>query len=103
MPWSSRTREQNARYWNAEHRALRKAYAEQLARDGFLICQQDDGSGVPGSGCVMPSRIILPGMRWNLGHDATGTRYIGPVCAKCNHRDASVRGNRGRKPKRWVM
>jgi hypothetical protein len=98
MPWDRKP--VNPKYRSPEHRALRKQFAQQLKRDGFLICQQPE--------CLNPSRVILPGHRWHLGHDETGMYYLGPVCARCNVVDGAKRGNarsRGvqRTPRRWVL
>ena len=97
MPWAQ-NKPDPSKYRTPEHKAIRKQYAQQMARNGYLVCAQPV--------CVMPSRIILPGMPWHVGHDETGTRYIGPVCKRCNMVDAAMRGNRSArrgKPRRWVL
>jgi len=70
-----------------------------MERDGYLICQQPT--------CLHPTPVILPGQPWHLGHDDTGTHYIGPVHARCNRIDGAVRGNRKSRgietPIRWVI
>lgn len=87
MPWN-RSRpggsKTAAKYRSPEHRRTRAAYANQLQREGFLICAQPV--------CVEPSRTIWPGTEWAAGHDDTGTRYIGPVHRTCNVRDGARRG-----------
>lgn len=98
MPWSrSRPRGKgvDAKYRTKAHRDQVAAYKAQLARDGSALCGQPI--------CVMPTRLILPGMDWCAGHDDTGTRYIGLVHARCNRRDGAVRA-RARQtasPLRW--
>jgi len=71
------------KYRDPEHVRTRRRYEQQLAIYGSLTCAQPV--------CVMPSRIILPGMRWCGGHDDTGTAYIGPVHERCNVKDAAKR------------
>lgn len=101
MPWSTtRAAGTAAKYRTPEHRRERAKYVRQMERDGYLVCQQPI--------CLMPSRVIQRGQLWHLGHDATGTTYIGPVCAHCNRVDGAKRGNaRSRgvtdKPRRWVL
>lgn len=73
----------NPKYRTKQHRDTVNAYKAQLARDGHLICAQPE--------CVMPTRVILPGMEWAAGHDNTGSTYVGPVHRRCNSRDAGKR------------
>jgi hypothetical protein len=42
--------------------------------------------------CVMPTRAILPGQAWDLGHDEARTRWTGPEHAPCNRADGGRRG-----------
>lgn len=87
MPWSSSRPNGSAtaaKYRSKEHRDTRAAMQRQLERDGYLTCAQPI--------CYMRSRAILPGMSWHLGHDDSGTRYIGPCHAPCNVRDGAKRG-----------
>ena len=44
--------------------------------------------------CLMPSRLIAPGSRWDLGHDPTGTTWTGPEHPTCNRSEGATRGNR---------
>jgi hypothetical protein len=52
--------------------------------------------------CLMPSRRIAPGEPWALGHDDSGTRWIGPVHQRCNIHDGAVRGGRAALAKRRI-
>jgi hypothetical protein len=47
--------------------------------------------------CLMTNRWIPPGTAWALGHDDTGTRWIGPVHKRCNDSDGATRGNKMRR------
>lgn len=102
MPWHHR-KPTAAKYNTREHRARRAALTDQLERDGALTCAQPE--------CVMPARIIRLGKPWALGHNDTGSAYIGPVHKRCNNRDGARRGNRrARGPPdqpgiagRWVL
>lgn len=85
MPWQHR-KPSAAKYNSREHRLRRAALAEELKRAGALRCAQAE--------CVMPTRTIRPGDPWALGHDDTGTAYIGPVHKRCNDRDGARRANR---------
>lgn len=80
MPWSTRPRNDKYGHGHAKVRAAMKA---QLERDGSAYCAQPI--------CVMPSRLILPGMKWCAGHDDPGTEYIGLVHKRCNESDAGRR------------
>ena len=53
--------------------------------------------------CIKPNRWIQPGTPWCLGHNDTGTAWIGPVHYACNHQDAAKRGGiaRARKYGPW--
>lgn len=46
--------------------------------------------------CLMRSRWIPPGARWDLAHDETGTAVIGVSHARCNRSEGATRGNRMR-------
>ena len=97
MPWD-RSQPVDPKYRSKAHRAERAKYVRQMEREGYLICQQPV--------CLNPSRVILPGDRWHLGHDDSGTQYIGPVCARCNVVDGAKRARARQdnpKPSRWVM
>lgn len=101
MPWSNRTPEQNARYWTPEHRAYLAALKAQLLERGWLDCTADE--------CLMPTRRITnPNGRapdgLQAGHEPDGVTYRGPQHGRCNHHEASVRGNQARRRlARWVL
>lgn len=84
MPWD-RSAPTDPKYRSKAHRDERAKYVRQMERDGYLVCAQPV--------CVMPTRIIHAGEPWHLGHDDTGTVFIGPVCARCNRVDGAKRGN----------
>jgi len=44
--------------------------------------------------CVMPTRWIAPGDRWDLGHTADGKGYRGPEHSKCNQLEGARNGGR---------
>ena len=98
MPWDP-NRRSHPKYRTPEHRRERARWVRQMEHDGYLVCQQPV--------CLSPTRIIKPGDRWHLGHDDSGTVYIGPVCARCNVVDGAKRGNRRSRgvdvPRRWVV
>jgi hypothetical protein len=78
--------------WNADkygtaYRAIRNAWAPVVAR-GEARCSEPV--------CLMPTREIIPGSRWHLSHDPTGTRLLGPSHARCNTSEAATRGNTAR-------
>lgn len=85
MSWDNR-RPADAKYRTKEHRAEREKWKRYLAKHGAVECAQPE--------CVMSSRTITASEVWHLGHDESGTRYIGPVHATCNTRDGAIRGNR---------
>jgi hypothetical protein len=73
-------------------------WQREIDRAGSVQCAQPE--------CVMDDRTIYAGQPWHLGHDDTGTHYIGPVHPQCNARDGARRGNarsRGAAPRRWVI
>lgn len=95
MPWD-RSAPSDPKYRTREHRAERKRLTQQMNRDGLLVCAQPV--------CVMSTRTIAAGEPWHVGHDDTGTRYIGPVHPECNIRDAAVRARARRdRPRRWEL
>lgn len=86
MPWNTSRphgKGVDPKYRTKQHRDQVNAYKTQLHRNGHLTCAQPV--------CVMPSRLILPGMHWAAGHDNSGTRYIGPVHRTCNAKDGARR------------
>lgn len=99
MTWD-RSQGTNPKYRSREHARRRAELVRQLERDGHLVCTA--------ATCVMPTRILTnangrepDGL--HLGHDDTGTRYVGPQHNACNVRDGARRG-RARQtetPLRW--
>jgi hypothetical protein len=89
----------NPKYQTREHRAERARWAQRLKRDGVVYCAQPV--------CVMPSRAILEGQGWHLGHADNGVDYIGPTHVDCNVKDAAVRARAKQlgttTPRRWVL
>lgn len=73
--------------YSGTYLAIRKAWAPVVAR-GEATCHEPT--------CLMPTRTITPGSRWDLCHDTTGTRILGPGHAKCNRSEAATRGNKTR-------
>ena len=95
MPWV-RGQPSNPKYRTKAHRMERAKYVQQMERTGYLVCAQPM--------CVMPTRIIQAGQAWHLGHDDTGTQYIGPTHAYCNVRDGAKRArSRQDRPQRWPL
>jgi hypothetical protein len=84
MPWD-RTTPTDPKYRTAEHRRERAKWVTILEQQGYLVCAQPV--------CVMAQRTIGQGDAWHLGHNDSGTGYIGPTHARCNVRDGAVRGN----------
>ena len=78
-----RSQPTNPKYRSREHKTERKRWAAQMQTVGWLVCHQPI--------CVKPTRTIMAGEPWHLGHDDTGTRFIGPTHAECNVRDAATR------------
>jgi hypothetical protein len=65
------------------HQKLRKQVAALIAAGGAV--------------CWRCGRGILPGMKWDLGHDDNDRSiYRGPEHARCNRSSAASRGNRMR-------
>ena len=71
-----------------EHVAAYKAIKRAQAAGQLLWCAEVE--------CVMPSRIVYPHQPAAVLHDPTGTRIIGDGHARCNAREAAIRGNRQR-------
>ena len=83
------------------HQQERKAW-EPIVAAGEAVCMQPDPhrpGSEPGSGCVMKTRWIAPGAKWQLAHDETGTVTLGPAHTRCNARDGAIRGNKMRARK----
>jgi hypothetical protein len=70
-----------ARGYGAQHQALRRAWAPQVAR-GTVSCTR----------CGL---TIEPTEAWDLGHDDHDrSKYTGPEHAACNRRAAGLKGAR---------
>lgn len=54
--------------------ALRRAWSSVVAR-GEARCAEPI--------CLMPTRHIPPGSKWDLSHDPTGTVILGPSHRSC--------------------
>lgn len=74
----------DAKYSNTLYKALRKGWAGVVAR-GEATCHETI--------CLMPTRAITPGSAWDLCHDTTGTRILGPGHRRCNRSEGATRGN----------
>lgn len=98
MPWD-RNAPVNPKYRTREHR-------EAVAKFRKLI---DAGQGWCAEAvCLMPSRYIEPGAKFDAAHDPSGTVYIGPAHPRCNRSEGARRGNRARgshqpAPRRWTL
>jgi hypothetical protein len=99
MPWSNSRPGTDPKYRTKAHRDERAKWVREIKRTGSAQCAQPE--------CVMDSRTIYDGQPWHLGHDDTGTRYIGPVHPACNVRDGARRGNArsrgGSIARRWPL
>jgi len=84
MPWD-RSAPADPKYRSKAHRDERAKWAREIKRAGSVQCAQPV--------CLMDDRTIYDGQPWHLGHDDTGTRYIGPVHPDCNRVDGAKRGN----------
>lgn len=80
-------RKDSAKYSSPEHKAERARWTPVVAA-GEAHCAEPV--------CLMPSRWIPPGSAWDVAHDPSGTRYIGPAHARCNRSEGARRGNRSR-------
>jgi len=67
-----------ARGYGAEHRRIRKWWADELKRQGWLPCAR----------CGQP---ISHGEAWDLGHTDDRAGYIGPEHQGCNRADGGRR------------
>ena len=72
------------KYANDTYQALRRGWAGIVAR-GEATCHE--------AVCLMDSRAIAPGEPWDMCHDQTGTRILGPGHRKCNRSEGATRGN----------
>ena len=80
-------------------------YAHQQERNRWRPIVEAGQAACSEPVCVMPTRWIAPGSRWDLSHDATGTRWIGPSHARCNRAENARRNNpkRAAKRRRWKL
>lgn len=65
------------RGYGVQHTRLRARWAPRVAA-GVVDCHAEQ--------CVMPARLILPGMPWDLGHAPDRRGWTGPEHARCNRR-----------------
>jgi hypothetical protein len=98
MAWD-RTAPSDPKYRSKAHRDERAKWAREIKRAGSVQCAQPE--------CVMDERTIWAGDPWHLGHDDSGSHYIGPCHPQCNVTDGARRGNarsHGRDvPRRWPI
>lgn len=73
--------------YGTAYKAARRGWAGVIAR-GEGTCHEPK--------CLRDSRIITPGEPWDLAHDPTGLRIIGPAHRLCNRSEAATRGNTAR-------
>ncbi len=76
--------------YGQRHRAERERLRPQVEA-GLTHCHNPH--------CVMPTRWIAPGQRWDLGHTADGKGYRGPEHSRCNQLECTQRGQ-GHHPTR---
>lgn len=67
--------------------ALRRAWTPVVAR-GEATCHEPI--------CLMPTRAIAPGSKWDLCHTPDGKTITGPGHRRCNRSEGATRGNRSR-------
>ena len=78
--------------YGSGHQRLRAQYA-RMVEAGDALCTA--------AVCLRPSRIIVPGSEWHLGHLPDRSGYSGPQHALCNTSEGGRRGNpRSARPKR---
>jgi hypothetical protein len=88
-----------AKYQTPEHKAERAKW-KTIVDAGEAQCAE--------TRCLMATRWIAPGAAWDVAHDPSGTRYIGPAHARCNRSEGANRGNRARGGgpdgrRRWAL
>lgn len=76
-----------SQYNDPTYKALRRSWAGVIAR-GQGTCHETI--------CLMDSRTIAPGEPWDMCHDPTGKRLLGPGHRKCNRSEGATRGNNAR-------
>jgi hypothetical protein len=83
------------RGYDKAHKQLRAAL-QPTVDTGLAVCTEII--------CLHPTRVILPGSRWDLAHDrANPGRYLGPAHQRCNRAEGATYGNRLRGRKRRVL
>ena len=80
-----RHRSTTERGYGNDHQALRARWAPSVAA-GQVFCHARR--------CLMPNRLIRPGMAWDLGHTPDRTAHTGPEHMRCNRSEGAARGNR---------
>lgn len=93
MPWDNARPKPNRAKYGTAHKRLRAAINKRM-QAGEIFC------------CWRCGIRLHPGPDWHLGHDDTGTRYLGPECVPCNIRDGArrARAKQGKvkhPPKPW--
>ena len=86
-----------AKYGRA-HQLERERWARHLAKHGAVDCHAID--------CLAPTRTILDGEEWDLGHNPSGSAWTGPEHPTCNRSEGASRGNKARgetEVRRWVL
>ena len=84
-----------SRHDTPEYRAARRQFG-RMVQAGQGFCAQPV--------CVMTSRWIPPGTRWDTAHDDSGTVILGPAHATCNRVEAGKKRHRiAARAKHWVM
>jgi hypothetical protein len=87
----ARVRRTGATIYDTEHRKLRARIARRV-KEGHGSCTEPI--------CVMPSRAIPPGTRWDLAHDRATGGYRGEAHRRCNRSEGAIFGNRIRRTQR---
>lgn len=75
---------QAERGYGREHKRLRAWWAPQVER-GEVDCANPV--------CLEPTRRIMPGTPWDLGHTEDRSTYRGPEHARCNRGEAGRTSN----------
>lgn len=72
------------RGYGSEHRRMRESLRPVIERgDGWCMAAV----------CIMPSRWIAPGSRWDLGHLPDRSGWLGACHQACNRSEGGRRGN----------
>lgn len=96
MPWDASRPGSHPRYNTPQHRAAVKAAHADLALRGSGACAEIV--------CLMPTRLIRPGMDLHLCHDRRTGAVLGLGHARCNRAEAAryARSLQGPPPPRTV-